>query len=165
MVACRISQQLLPQLEEADMNDLLTWFSEQHHGLGTFRIFQRKLEDLLENEPEHRALYRLLSNVVGRYIDVFDEALAGRRRGPCSSVPARFGGKSQSSSEHGLPAGRSQSCCGLRGLALNRATDGAHDSILGHGRSGRCFRGINFRNSGRHESIATIFARVMHKSA
>jgi hypothetical protein len=30
---------------------------------------------------------------------------------------------------------------------------------------GRCFRGINFRNSGRHESIATIFARVMHKSA
>jgi hypothetical protein len=71
MVACRISQQLLPQLEEADMNDLLTWFSQQHHGLGTFRIFQRKLEDLLENEPEHGALYR--SNVVGRYVDAFDE--------------------------------------------------------------------------------------------
>ena len=55
------------------MNDLLAWFSQQHHGLGTFRIFQRKLEDLTKNEPEHRALYRLLSSVVGRYIEAFDE--------------------------------------------------------------------------------------------
>ena len=55
------------------MNDLLTWFSQQHHGLGTFRIFQRKLEDLIKNEPEHRALYRLLSSVVGGYIEAFDE--------------------------------------------------------------------------------------------
>jgi hypothetical protein len=48
------------------MSDLLTRFSQQHHGLGTFRIFQRKLEDLIKNEPEHRALYRLLSTARGR---------------------------------------------------------------------------------------------------
>jgi hypothetical protein len=34
---------------------------------------KRKLEDLIKNEPEHRALYRLLSSVVGRYIEAFDE--------------------------------------------------------------------------------------------
>src|SRR3982074_2550269 len=62
-IACCISRKLLPQFEEADMSDLLTRFSQQHHGLGTFRIFQRKLEDLIKNEPEHRALYRLLSSV------------------------------------------------------------------------------------------------------
>ena len=55
------------------MTDLFFWFSQQHHGLRTFQIFQRKLEDLIANEPEHRALYRLLSSVVGRYIEAFDE--------------------------------------------------------------------------------------------
>jgi hypothetical protein len=60
-------------LEEAIMNELYTWFSHQHHGLRTFRTFQQKLENLSTEEPGHRGLYRLLSNLVGRYVDAFDE--------------------------------------------------------------------------------------------
>ena len=56
------------------MNDLFAWLSQQHHGLGTFHTFQRKLDDLIRREPEHQALYRLLRSVVGRYIETFDEA-------------------------------------------------------------------------------------------
>ena len=33
----------------------------------------RSTEDLSAEEPGHRALYRLLSNLVGRYVDAFDE--------------------------------------------------------------------------------------------
>jgi hypothetical protein len=31
-----LSRQLLQPLEEADMNDLHSWLSQQHHGLRTF---------------------------------------------------------------------------------------------------------------------------------
>ena len=55
------------------MNELYTWFSHQHSGLRTFRTFQQKLENLNAEEPGHRGLYRLLSNLVGRYIEAFDE--------------------------------------------------------------------------------------------
>ena len=55
------------------MNELYTWFSHQHHGLRTFRTFQQKLENLSTDEPGHRGLYRLLSNLVGRYVEAFDE--------------------------------------------------------------------------------------------
>jgi hypothetical protein len=65
--------QLLLRLEEADMNDLYAWFSRQHHGLRAFRNFQQKLDSLSRDEPEHRGLYRLLSNLVGSYIETFDE--------------------------------------------------------------------------------------------
>jgi hypothetical protein len=68
-----ISPQLLLSLEEAEMNDLCTWFSHQHHGLRAFRNFQQKLESLSRDEPEQRGLYRLLSGLVGSYIETFDE--------------------------------------------------------------------------------------------
>src|SRR5262252_7250684 len=55
------------------MNELYTWVSQQHHGLRTFKTFQQKLESLSRDEPEQRGLYRLLSNVVGGYIEAFDE--------------------------------------------------------------------------------------------
>jgi hypothetical protein len=55
------------------MNDLYIWFSHQHHGLRAFRNLQQKLESLSEDAPEQRGLYRLLSNLVGSYIDRFDE--------------------------------------------------------------------------------------------
>ena len=55
------------------MNELYTWVSQQHHGLRTFKTFQQKLESLSRDEPEQRGLYRLLSNIVGRYIEAFDE--------------------------------------------------------------------------------------------
>jgi hypothetical protein len=55
------------------MNDLYTWLSLQHHGLRTFRAFQQKLDDLSQADPEQRALCRLLSDIVGSYVDTFDE--------------------------------------------------------------------------------------------
>jgi hypothetical protein len=68
-----IHPKLLPSSEEAEMNDLYTWFSHQHHGLRAFRNFQQKLESLSRDEPEQRGLYRLLSHLVGGYIEAFDE--------------------------------------------------------------------------------------------
>jgi hypothetical protein len=59
--------------EEANMNELHMWFSYQHHGLRTFESFQQKLESLSTEEPDQRGLYRLLSNLVSRYIKAFDE--------------------------------------------------------------------------------------------
>lgn len=56
------------------MNDLSTWFEQQHHGLHTFRSLQQKLSDLSRSAPEHSALCQLLSNLVTPYIDVYDEA-------------------------------------------------------------------------------------------
>jgi len=55
------------------MDDLHTWLSQQHHGLRTFRIFQQKLDALSRDEPEQRALCRLLNSIVGSYIEAFDE--------------------------------------------------------------------------------------------
>jgi hypothetical protein len=55
------------------MNDLYTWLSQQHHGLRTYRTFQQKLDDVSRNDPEQRALCRVLSSVVGSYIETFDE--------------------------------------------------------------------------------------------
>lgn len=55
------------------MNDLHAWLSHQHHGLRTFRTFQQKLAALSGGEPEQRALYRLLTFLVGSYIEAFDE--------------------------------------------------------------------------------------------
>ena len=56
------------------MNDLHTWLSQQHHGLRTFRTFQQKLETLGRDDPAQRGLCRLLSGVVGSYVEAFDEA-------------------------------------------------------------------------------------------
>jgi hypothetical protein len=55
------------------MNDLHTWLSQQHHGLRTFQTFQQKLVSLSGDDPEQRALCRLLSSLVGSYIEAFDE--------------------------------------------------------------------------------------------
>jgi hypothetical protein len=55
------------------MNEIYRWVSQQHHGLRTFKNFQQKLESLSRNEPEQAGLYRLLSNLVGGYVEAFDE--------------------------------------------------------------------------------------------
>jgi hypothetical protein len=55
------------------MNDLHAWLLQQHHGLRTFHILQQKLAGLSGNEPEQRALCRLLSDLVGSYVETFDE--------------------------------------------------------------------------------------------
>lgn len=56
------------------MNDLHAWLSEQHHGLRTFRTFLQKLETLGRDDPEQRGLCRLLSALVGSYVEAYDEA-------------------------------------------------------------------------------------------
>ena len=55
-------------------SDLHTWLSQQHHGLRTFKIFQQKLETLSSDDPEQRAVCRLLSGLIGSYVEAFDEA-------------------------------------------------------------------------------------------
>jgi hypothetical protein len=55
------------------MKELYTWVSQQHHGLRTFKTLQQKLELLSRDEPEQGGLYRLLSNLVGGYIEAFEE--------------------------------------------------------------------------------------------
>jgi hypothetical protein len=55
------------------MNDLYTWLSQQHHGLRTYRAFQQKLATLGRDDPGQQALCRLLSSLVGGYIEAFDE--------------------------------------------------------------------------------------------
>lgn len=56
------------------MNDLHHWLSQQHHGLRTFRTFQQKLETLGRDDPAQGGLCRLLSGLVGDYLEAFDEA-------------------------------------------------------------------------------------------
>ena len=55
------------------MNDLYAWLSQQHHGLRTFHTFQQKLVTMSRDEPGQRALCRLLSSLVGGYIEASDE--------------------------------------------------------------------------------------------
>jgi hypothetical protein len=47
------------------MNDVHAWLSQQHHGLRTYQILQQKLATLSGDEPEQRALCRLLTYLVG----------------------------------------------------------------------------------------------------
>jgi hypothetical protein len=55
------------------MNDLYDWLSRQHRGLQTFQLFRQRLTTLAFDEPNHKALYTLLSLLVARYIEAFDE--------------------------------------------------------------------------------------------
>ncbi|QPF86424.1 hypothetical protein IC762_09125 [Bradyrhizobium genosp. L] len=52
---------------------LHTWLSQQPHGLRTFRTFQQKLEILGKDDPDQRGVCRLLSGLVGNYVEAFDE--------------------------------------------------------------------------------------------
>jgi hypothetical protein len=50
------------------MSELHSWLSTQHHGLQTYKLIGRASAD-----PEHAALYRLLTSMIDPYIDSFDE--------------------------------------------------------------------------------------------
>jgi hypothetical protein len=50
------------------MNNLYARLSQQHHGLGTYRIFQQKLAALSGDEPEQQALCQLLTYLVGDHV-------------------------------------------------------------------------------------------------
>lgn len=56
------------------MGELSTWLSSQHPGLHTYKAFQSKTLLLSTSDTEHRALYKLLAAMAGRYIDSFEEA-------------------------------------------------------------------------------------------
>ena len=58
------------------MNDLHAWLLQQHHGLRTFYTFQQKLATLSGDEPGQRALCRLLSSLVGGYIEAHFGAMS-----------------------------------------------------------------------------------------
>lgn len=55
------------------MAELHDWLVSQHPGLRTYRSFQHKALELAASDAAHGALYRLLANMVGRYIESFDE--------------------------------------------------------------------------------------------
>ena len=55
------------------MGALSDWLAGQHPGLRTFKTFQEKALQLSAAEADHRALYRLLAGVAGRYVEAFDE--------------------------------------------------------------------------------------------
>ena len=94
------------------MNDLHTWLSQQHHGLRTFRIFQQKLETLGRDDPEQRGLCRLLSGLVGSYVETFDEPRC-RSRSPMAPISA-CSRCSQASTSRATPAAGSRTSIGLR---------------------------------------------------
>jgi hypothetical protein len=62
-----------PHTNDLHANDLHAWLSQQHRGLRTFRDFQQKLDTFGRDDPEQRALCRLLSTLVGSYVEAFDE--------------------------------------------------------------------------------------------
>ena len=56
------------------LGELSTWLSSQHPGLHTYKAFRTKTLQLSASDTEHRALYKLLAAMAGRYIESFDEA-------------------------------------------------------------------------------------------
>jgi hypothetical protein len=55
------------------MVELHRWLSDQHPGLGTYVTLQQKTNELAHSDPDHRAIYRLLSSIIDPFIDSFDE--------------------------------------------------------------------------------------------
>jgi hypothetical protein len=69
-----ISGCFFSQLEGGNiLGELYEWLLSQHPGLRTYRSFQQKAMELASTDAEHRALYRLLAALAGRYIESFDE--------------------------------------------------------------------------------------------
>jgi hypothetical protein len=56
------------------MNELHCWLLDQHPGLRTFKILQRKLARFAADHPEQRAMCRLLHGIIAGYVEEFDEA-------------------------------------------------------------------------------------------
>jgi hypothetical protein len=54
--------------------ELHGWLSAQHPGLKTFKTLQHKLALLAADQPEQRAMCRLLEGIIDSYVREFDEA-------------------------------------------------------------------------------------------
>ena len=55
------------------MVELHNWLTHQHPGLRTYVTLQQKTNELAHADPDHRAIYRLLSSIIDPFIDSFDE--------------------------------------------------------------------------------------------
>jgi hypothetical protein len=55
------------------MVELHSWLTRQHPGLRTYVTLQQKTNELAHSDPDHRAMYRLLSSIIDPFIDSFDE--------------------------------------------------------------------------------------------
>jgi hypothetical protein len=55
------------------MVELHNWLTHQHPGLRTYVTLQKKTNELAHTDPDHRAIYRLLSSIIDPFIDSFDE--------------------------------------------------------------------------------------------
>ena len=54
--------------------ELYDWLSGQHPGLKTFKALQLKLNQIAADQPQQRAMCRLLHGIIGSYVEEFDEA-------------------------------------------------------------------------------------------
>jgi hypothetical protein len=57
------------------MNDVLAWLKTQHHGLRTFRALNERLEALADHDSDNRALYRVVSAPIERFLVAFDDEI------------------------------------------------------------------------------------------
>lgn len=55
------------------MGEMQDWLRGQHPGLRTYRAFEEMLLMAAQDDPAHRAMYRLLSNLASGYAATFDE--------------------------------------------------------------------------------------------
>ena len=51
---------------------LYSWLAVQHPGLRTYKAFRAKAQELARADREHRAFYKLLSNMVEPFIDTYN---------------------------------------------------------------------------------------------
>jgi hypothetical protein len=55
------------------MVELHSWLSHQHPGLKTYVALQKKTNELVQSDADHRAVYKLLSSILDPFIASFDE--------------------------------------------------------------------------------------------
>jgi hypothetical protein len=54
------------------MNELLEWLKQQNGGVATYIGLQQRASRLAAEQPEHAALFQLLSYVSGRFASSYD---------------------------------------------------------------------------------------------
>lgn len=54
------------------MEELLGWLREQNGGVATYIGLQQKAAQLASAQPEHAALFTLLSGLAGRFVGAYD---------------------------------------------------------------------------------------------
>jgi hypothetical protein len=58
---------------EEPLDELLEWLRSQHKGLRTYKSFQQKVLEAGGKKRGEYALYYLLSSLVGRFVDTYDD--------------------------------------------------------------------------------------------